>query len=214
MHFWPTNQLTFTHATSEGLGWRLIRMWREKKLRALWENWWREKKGWWLERRSWSGRRAQEATKSSGSSYTNFDSIVRKLKELTDFDFDKVIWGSMDFPSKSGWKCMVFWCFHKKTFAPNSNFQRPYVKRPKVTLMFVDTHFRNTFRKSPIQPSSISLWTRFMYYILFILLSMAQAHATYGGNWGSVIWRVWVGSFRTFCMSLAHACYQVGKGRW
>ena len=78
----------------------------------------------------------------------------------------------------------------------------------------VDTHFRDTFRTSPIQPSLTSLWTRFMYYILFILLSMAQAHVTYGGNLGNVVWRVWVGSFRTFCMSLAHACYQVGKGHW
>ncbi|KAL4614830.1 hypothetical protein ACB092_07G081000 [Castanea dentata] len=36
-------------------------------------------------------KRAQAATKSGGSSYTNVDSLVRKLKELTDFDFDKVI---------------------------------------------------------------------------------------------------------------------------
>ena len=36
-------------------------------------------------------KRAQAVTKSGGSSYTNFDSLVRKLKELTDFDFDKVI---------------------------------------------------------------------------------------------------------------------------
>ena len=46
----------------------------------------------------------------------------------------------------------------------------------------VDTHFRDTFRTSPIQLSLTSLWTRFMYYILFILLSMAQARATYGRN--------------------------------
>ena len=71
----------------------------------------------------------------------------------------------------------------------------------------VDTYFHDTFRTSPIQLSLTSLWTRFMYYILFILLSMAQARATYGGNWGSVAWRVWVGSFQTFCMSPAHACY-------
>ena len=46
----------------------------------------------------------------------------------------------------------------------------------------VDTHFHDTFRTSPIQPSSTSLWIRFIYYILFILLNMAQAHATYGRN--------------------------------
>ena len=46
----------------------------------------------------------------------------------------------------------------------------------------VDTHFRDTFRTSLIQPSLTSLWTQFMYYILFILLSMAQAHVTYGRN--------------------------------
>ena len=31
----------------------------------------------------------------------------------------------------------------------------------------VDTHFRDTFRTSPIQLSSTSLWAQFMYYILF-----------------------------------------------
>ena len=46
----------------------------------------------------------------------------------------------------------------------------------------VDTQFRDTFRTSPIQPSSTFLWTRFMYYILFILLSMAQAHVTIWGK--------------------------------
>ena len=48
--------------------------------------------------------------------------------------------------------------------------------------------------------------------LYFILLSMTQAYATYGRNWGSMVWKVWVGSFRTFCMSPTHACYQVGKG--
>ena len=50
--------------------------------------------------------------------------------------------------------------------------------------------------------------------LYFILSSMAQTHMIYGGNWGSVVWRVWVSSFQTFCMSLAHVCYQVGKGHW
>ena len=31
----------------------------------------------------------------------------------------------------------------------------------------VDTHFRDTFRTSPIQPSLTSLWPQFMYYIIF-----------------------------------------------
>ena len=31
----------------------------------------------------------------------------------------------------------------------------------------VDTHFRDTFSTSPIQPSSTFLWAQFMYYILF-----------------------------------------------
>ena len=48
--------------------------------------------------------------------------------------------------------------------------------------MVVDTHFHDTFRASLIQPSSTSLWAQFMYYILFILLSMARAHATYLGK--------------------------------
>ena len=49
------------------------------------------------------------------------------------------------------------------------------------------------------------------YIILyFILLSMTQAHAIYWGNWESVVWKIWVGSFWTFCMSPTYACYQVG----
>ena len=31
----------------------------------------------------------------------------------------------------------------------------------------VDTHFRNTFRTSPIQTSPTFLWAQFMYYIIF-----------------------------------------------
>ena len=31
----------------------------------------------------------------------------------------------------------------------------------------VDTHFRDTFSTSPIQPNPTSLWAQFMYYILF-----------------------------------------------
>ena len=46
----------------------------------------------------------------------------------------------------------------------------------------VNTRFRDTFSTSPIQPSSTFLWTRFMYYILFIFLSMAQAHVTIWGK--------------------------------
>ena len=51
-------------------------------------------------------------------------------------------------------------------------------------------------------------------FFYFILLSMAQAHATHEGNWESVVWRVWVGSFQIFCMSPTYACYQVGKRHW
>ena len=68
----------------------------------------------------------------------------------------------------------------------------------------IDTHFCETFFYKP--NSCI------MFY--FILLSMTQAHATYWGNWRSVVWRVWVSFFRTFYMSQAHVCYQVGKGHW
>ena len=46
----------------------------------------------------------------------------------------------------------------------------------------VDTQFRDTFSTSPIQPSPTSLWIQFMYYIIFIILSMAQAHRLIGGN--------------------------------
>ena len=38
-------------------------------------------------------------------------------------------------------------------------------KKKILSLAFVDTHFRDTFHTSPIQPSSTFLWTRFMYYI-------------------------------------------------
>ena len=51
-------------------------------------------------------------------------------------------------------------------------------KKKILSLAFVDTHFRDTFHTSPIQPSSTFLWTWFMHYILFILLSMTQAHVT------------------------------------
>ena len=34
-------------------------------------------------------------------------------------------------------------------------------------VVFVDTHFCNTFSKSPIQLSPTSLWAQFMYYVLF-----------------------------------------------
>ena len=37
----------------------------------------------------------------------------------------------------------------------------------KIMFTSVDTRFRDTFSTSPIQPNSTSLWTRFMYYILF-----------------------------------------------
>ena len=56
------------------------------------------------------------------------------------------------------------------------------LEKSSAYFISVDTHFRDTFRTSPIQPSSTFLWTRFMYYILFILLSMAQAHVTIWGK--------------------------------
>ena len=34
-------------------------------------------------------------------------------------------------------------------------------------MLVVDTHFRDTFRISPIQLSPTSLWAQFVYYILF-----------------------------------------------
>ena len=35
-------------------------------------------------------------------------------------------------------------------------------------MMVVDTHFCDTFFTSPIRPSLTSLWSQFMYYILFL----------------------------------------------
>ena len=46
----------------------------------------------------------------------------------------------------------------------------------------VNTQFHDTFSTSPIQPSPTSLWVQFMYYIIFIILSMAQAYVTYWGK--------------------------------
>ena len=46
----------------------------------------------------------------------------------------------------------------------------------------VDAQFPDIFSTSPIQPSPTSLWVQFMYYIIFIILSMAQAYATYWGK--------------------------------
>ena len=37
----------------------------------------------------------------------------------------------------------------------------------RVWLLSVDTHFRDIFSTSPIQPRPTSLWAQFMYYILF-----------------------------------------------
>ena len=54
----------------------------------------------------------------------------------------------------------------------------------------VDTHFRDSFRTNPIQPSSTSSWAQFMYYIIFYFLSMVQTHASYWENWESVVWRI------------------------
>ena len=41
------------------------------------------------------------------------------------------------------------------------------MKMSSAILYIVDTHFRDTFSTSPIQPSPTSLWAQFMYYILF-----------------------------------------------
>ena len=46
----------------------------------------------------------------------------------------------------------------------------------------VDAQFCDTFSTSPIQPSPTSLWAQFMYYIIFIILSMVQVYATYWGK--------------------------------
>ena len=83
-----------------------------------------------------------------------------------------------------------------------------------LNIRVVDTHFRDTFRTSLIQLSRLLCGLNSCIIFYFILLSMVQAHVTYGGNWGSVVLRVWVGSFQTFCMSWAHVCYQVGKRHW
>ena len=63
---------------------------------------------------------------------------------------------------------------------------------------YVDTHFRNTFRTNPIQTSPTFLWSQFMYYIIFYSFKHDLIPCNLWGNWGSVVWRVWVGSFRTF----------------
>ena len=65
-----------------------------------------------------------------------------------------------------------------------------------MCMLSANTHFCDTLCTDSIQPSSTSLWPQFMYYIIF--LSMAQAHSIYGGNWGSMVWRGWVGFFGPF----------------
>ena len=88
----------------------------------------------------------------------------------------------------------------------------PFATIPWSHLLAIHTCFCDTFSTSPIQPSLTSLWTRFIYYILFIFLSMAQAHVTIWENWGSVVWRVWVSFFWTFCMSLYPCVLPSGQG--
>ena len=52
----------------------------------------------------------------------------------------------------------------------------------KMMFTSVDTHFRDTFSTSPIQPNSTSLWTRFMYYILFYSFKHDPSPCNLWGN--------------------------------
>ena len=74
--------------------------------------------------------------------------------------------------------------------------------------------FETHFLQARFSQARLSYGLNSCIILYFILLSMVQVHVTYGRNWVSVVWRVWVGFFRTFCMSLDQACYQVGKGHW
>ena len=74
------------------------------------------------------------------------------------------------------------YCWHLLCHFFMTPSKRTFHWKGNISLTVINTHFRDTFHTSSIQPNSTSLWTRFMHYILFILLSMAQAHATYGGK--------------------------------
>ena len=56
-------------------------------------------------------------------------------------------------------------------------------------MIFVDTHFCDTFRTSPIQ-TRLTCELNSCIILYFILLSIAQAHATYGE-----IEKVWFGGY-------------------
>ena len=89
--------------------------------------------------------------------------------------------------------------------------QAPHVLEGLMLISIFATHFVWAQFNQVRLPYGFNSCSIFFY---FILLSISQAHATHGGNWRSVVWRVWVGSFQTFCISPTQACYQVGKGHW
>ena len=55
----------------------------------------------------------------------------------------------------------------------------------------VDTHFRDTFFISPIQPSPTSLWAQFMYYIIFYYFKYDLSSCDLLGE----IEKVWFGGY-------------------
>ena len=58
-------------------------------------------------------------------------------------------------------------------------------------LKIVDTHFRDTFSTSSIQPSLPSLWAQFMYYIIFYYFKHGPSPCDLLGE----IEEVWFGGY-------------------
>ena len=74
------------------------------------------------------------------------------------------------------------------------------MKMSSAILYIVDTHFRDTFSTSPIQPSPTSLWVKFMYFILFYSFKHGPSPCDLLGE----IEDVWFEGMGRFLLDLLH----------
>ena len=76
----------------------------------------------------------------------------------------------------------------------------------------VDTHFRNTFSTSPIQPSPTSLWAQFMYYIIFYSFKHGPSPCDLLGEMKEV-WFEGMGRFLSNLLHEPNPCV-LSSGQW
>ena len=105
---------------------------------------------------------------------------------------------------------LVVWPVGPKQYIAQSDLPRNWAWAGPLYMTYVDAHFCDTFSTNPIQPSSITLWIKFFYFIIFYPLKAWPRFMQHMGE----IEEMWfggydrVGFFRTFCISLAHVCYK------